>query len=459
MSSRRKFLKTTSVAGLGMALMPSLISAPKTNTWDVIVIGAGLSGLMAARVLHQADAKVLVLEARDRVGGRTFNQEMTGGNIAEAGGQWIAPGQTEIRRLMRELGIKSFPSFMAGRAIGGGSMNKPQELAFARLESQIDELASVVPLEAPWLTPYAAEWDKMKVGKWLKKATDSMAVRLEMTYGIASFLSADVNDLSMLYFLFYVKSAGGIHNLLESAQDLRIRGGAQQISQKMATQLGEMIRLNTPVTSIKIENDEVLVTTNEKPLRAKRIIVAMMPKDAHKLGFDAPLPQQRQELMANWPTASGAKCSLLYPRPFWRSQGYSGDVFLASGPFSMGFDNSPSDASSGIFTCFANKKLLTLTKEDQQKTIIKELKRLWGPEANNVLDYALMDWAKESYTSGCVSPLGPGFLTAYGPALRTPVERIHWAGTETATVWNGYMEGAIRAGKRAADEVIAKIRQ
>jgi monoamine oxidase len=156
------------------------------------------------------------------------------------------------------------------------------------------------------------------------------------------------------------------------------------------------------------------------------------------------------------------KCMAFYEEPFWRAAGLSGSAVSDPGPLSIIFDNSPPDGSPGIVVGFLEghwaRELGRAGPEERRAAVLENLARLFGPQAAGPERYMERNWTDEEWSRGCyVGYTGPGVLTAYGPALRAPIGPVHWAGTETATVWNGYMDGAIQSGERAALEVLAAL--
>lgn len=435
---------------------------------QVIVIGAGIAGLTVAWDLMRAGTDVVVLEARDRVGGRTWNQPM-GDHFAEAGGQWIAPSQTAVIDLMDELGVGRFPTHDAGaslvrfggrteRVTGDGLSNAGREAVAGAVE-ELERLMLEVPLDAPWEAPLAEEWDGRTVEWWLNRNLPMRGffeAYLEFELGIESTLSASAGDVSLLWFLFYLHSAGGWDALEVDAQALRVDGGAGRISSELGDRLGNRVVLEAPVEWIdQRDPDAVIVHAGGVDWHGERVVVAMMPSTARRLTFAPELPPDRRALMAAWPAqASGVKFSMLYDRPFWRDDGLSGVAFSDSGAVAFTMDNSPEDASVGVLVAFGNEDVLDNTLSARERQAVSALSDLFGPSAADVLAVAHQDWSRETWTTGCVSPLPPGLISTVGYTLRAPVDRVHWAGTETSGVWNGYIDGAVRSGHRAADEVL-----
>ncbi len=459
--SRRKFLRTALSSSLIAALAPPVFGAERiASSVDVVIIGAGLAGLTAALELRTAGRSVCVVEARERVGGRTLDYSIGGGHVVERGGQWIGNTQTEILSLAEELGVDNFPSYTQGKTVlyMNGTRFVVDDIdnnpAASEAKYQLDQMALTVPLNAPWTDAQAAEWDGLSVADWLTGNVREVEARQSIEAEIQSFLPAPTQDISLLYFLFYVHSAGGLQALSSGAQELRFKGGPQALSQKMAQLLEDDLVLGSPVRKIIQTAAAVKVVSRRACITAKHVVVAMMPADIQRIRFSPALPQQRRLLNAQWQGAAGFKVNVVYAKPFWRAQGLSGFAVSDDGPVPTTFDNSPPDASRGVLLGFVEQQAAPTDAAMRRQSILNALARLFGNEALNPQAYIEMDWSKERWTGGCVSILGPNVLTRQGAALRQPFQRIHWAGTETSDIWNGYMEGAVRSGKRVAMELL-----
>jgi monoamine oxidase len=474
---RRNFIRASAVAAGALTLKACGGSSSSTpdggdaEAYDVAIVGAGLAGLSAARQLVAGGVNVVVIEARDRVGGRTLNQTVAEETAVEAGGQWVGPTQTEILALIEELGLSTFPTYDTGDAVfyfegfrftGRGNQLEPNEAAdLAAAIADLESKAAEVPLAEPWNAPSAAAWDAMTVADWLDTATTTAGARYDIEAAVATTVGP-AQEVSFLYWAFYVQSAGSYAALEEfegGAQDSRIAGGSQLISIRMAEELGDRVRLDSPVSRIVDAEDgpvEIELASGDV-VRAQRAIVAMMPADTTRIEFSPALPSARAELADGWRGEAGMKAHLVYDTPFWRDAGLSGQGFTDSGTVEFTIDNSPPSGTPGVMLVFANATSLPSTPDARRDALVDALVPLFGNAARDFVDYADYDWAEDPWASGCVSPLPPGLLTSAGAALHPPVGRIHWAGTETAQVWSGYMDGAVRSGKRAAAEVVAAL--
>jgi monoamine oxidase len=434
----------------------------------VAVVGGGLSGLVAARELVKAGVeRVVVLEARDRVGGRTVNHDIGNGHVAEGGGQWVGPTQTAILDLCKELGVETFKTYLKGKLIyrsGGLRLELPygpaSEPATA-LQKKIDALATQVPLNAPWRAEKAERWDALTLADWMRDEALNAPDRSSLSSAAALTLSTTPERLSFLYFLFYVHSAGGFHDLESmegGAQDSRIKGGSQILSLKMAQQLGARVRLGRPVTRIARDDKGVTIETPAGTVRATRVVMALMPGCCAGIRFEPELPESRRQLQSRWVQRGNAmKINVVYEKPFWRDRGLSGMSLTDTSVVPFTTDNSPPDGNPGVILILTSTERLAKDAAARKKQVLDALVELFGKEARNATGFYEIDWGAEKYTAGCVSPLEPGVLTKYGASLRPRIGRIHWAGTETSEKWTGYMDGAVRAGQLAAKEVAREL--
>ncbi len=445
---------------------------------DVAIVGAGLAGLAAARKLAADGADVVVLEARDRVGGRTVGHTFANGCAVEMGGQWIGRDHTEMLRLVAELGLDTFATFDDGHGqtvFGGqryrwedGSLGLPDaaESEIQRLHGVVDDLARQVPLDAPWSAPRASELDGETVESWLQSATTDPVAQAYFRVLTPAVFAADTHEVSWLHFLFYCRSGGSLDYLITTAggaQELRVVGGSHRVAERLAEELpGGALELRSRVEAIQQDAGRARVTFADSQVDARHVIVALPPTLAGGLEYQPAESPQRAALTDGFAMGRVIKFQVLYDEPWWRADGLSGQALSFDDPIATTFDNSPPDAACGVLLAFAEaghaRELGRLPQQQRERVVLDCMERLFGPRARKARGFAELDWSAETYTRGCYGGRpGAGVLTRFGTALRDPVGRIHWAGAETSDVASGYMEGAVRSGVRAAAEVRAAL--
>jgi monoamine oxidase len=446
---------------------------------DVVIVGAGFAGLAAARELQKAGASFVVLEARGRVGGRTLNRRIPGKEIVEIGGQWVGPTQDRVLALIDDLGLKTFKTYAEGENVYYRSDNpgplqlqtytgtippaNPASLGELQLViTQLDSMAQEVPPEAPWEAPRAAEWDGQTFETWKLANTGSDEARDLVDLAIEAVFAAEPRDISLLHVLFYIRSAGSFNHLIDTgggAQDSRVVGGSQLIALRLAKRLGRSLVLRAPVRRIDHGAKGVEVETPRGPWRAEQAILAIPPTLAGRIEYRPQLPAGRDQITQRFPMGSVVKCMAVYDEPFWRGDGLSGMATSDTGPVKVTFDNSPPDGRPGVLLGFVEgqeaREFTRLERGARRAAVLDSLARYFGDRARSAVAYEDKSWAEDQWTRGCYGGFAaPGVITGYRGALRDPVGRLHWAGTETATVWNGYMDGAVESGQRAAAEVL-----
>uniref|UniRef100_A0A3Q4H616 Amine oxidase n=1 Tax=Neolamprologus brichardi TaxID=32507 RepID=A0A3Q4H616_NEOBR len=444
--------------------------------WDVIVVGAGLSGLSAAHWLKKRDAsmKILILEGKDRVGGRTVTAKLPGANGVDCwdlGGQWVGSTQTHILKLIKELGLEVYPQFNMGRKVHhmGGPTSKVRTyktsipalspavlMDFTQILWKINRLCATVCVQDPSKTPNAEELDSMTLHTYIEKHAWTAELKEEIGLCSRSVFGIEPSQMSFLFFLMYATAAGGLLKLLEStpgcAQEFKIKGGTQQLSECLADRVGwKNVRLGCAVTAIwqvGYSNDSWFTF--------------VFPPA--KINYQPALPSQREFLTQSMPVGHIIKFIITYKMAFWREKGFSGEIVAGSStecPFCVTFDATSPFGNAALVGFIAGQQASHWESKEvgeRKIAVLSSLVKYLGPEAASFIHYEEKDWAKEDYSGGCpVNVMAPGLLTYYHPSLRKPFGRIHWAGTETATQWCGYMDGAVQAGQRAALEVLAEV--
>ena len=476
-------------AGAATAAIPgasALAATPKakpTRYVDVVVVGAGLAGLMASRKLVAAGKKVVLIESDNRVGGRLLNIDIGGGHITEGGAEFIGETQDHIAALAKEVGAETFKTYNEGNNLyyrNGTAL--PYEStgplgpippdptgapdAFQAIQ-KLNSMASQIKLDAPWESPNAAEWDSQTFDTWKRDNVKTPGGQFLVDVAITSVFSCEPRDVSLLFVLFYIAAAGNektpgtldrLVTTAPGAQSDRIVGGTQVIPLKMAEQLGDRVVLSSPVRKITQLSDRVRVESDKLTAVGQRVIVAIPPPLAGRLRYSPPLPALRDQLTQRFPMGSVMKVIAIYDKPFWRDDGWTGQVVSDIGPAQVTFDNTPPEGSPGALMAFVeasfSRQLDTVSTDELKAKVLDNFAAYYGDKARNPIAFHEKRWDNDVWHRGCpVCYTPPGVLLDYGKAIREPIGRIHWAGTETSTYWNGYMDGAVRSGERAADEV------
>jgi monoamine oxidase len=439
---------------------------------DVAVVGGGLAGLWTATRLVEAGVSTAVLEARERPGGRTLTRPL-GRSMVDLGAQFIGPAHHRLAKLAADLGVETHATYTEGRKIlerarkvstYGGAIPRLSPLALVELHlaiRRLDRLAATVPPESPGDAPGAEGLDGGSVESWKRSRFWSRGAGDMIDAAVRAIFGAEPAELSLLYFLFYLRSGGGMMSLTDEAQRAYFVGGSQQISERLAARLGDSVLLGAPVRSIAQDADGVTVRAKDGTVRARRAVVAVPPALAQRIVYDPALPGPRDQLMQRMPMGATVKCVATYDRPFWRERGLSGESVSADGPVTATFDDTSADGAQPALLGFvvgdAARRWGLASEAERRETVARAFARLFGPAAHPT-GYADFDWAAEEWTRGCpVGLMAPGTVAPYARELREPAGRIHWAGTETATEWNGYMEGALESAERAAVEVLARL--
>ncbi len=456
---------------------------------DVVVVGAGIAGLTAARELVHAGKSVRVLEARKRVGGRVLNHHLSTGDIADMGGTFAGPTQDHILQLAKDMGVGTFPTYYVGNNVyvngsgrrstypgDGPTGSAPTDPAIvadiAQAVTRLDQMSTQVPVSAPWTAANAAEWDSQTLYTWLKDngINKDGLIAISDTATQAIF-GCNVGEISLLYTLFYIAASGNESNpgtfernfnTKGGAQERRFHGGAAEIPRVLAHRLGKRVRLNTPVRRIVQSGKAARVYSDKRSFRCKQVIVAVPPALAGRIRYTPKVSSLRDQLTQRVPQGTLIKFDAVYDRAFWRDQGLTGQAVSIPGPVGVTFDASPPDGKPGVLLGFIGGHEARLwgrrSAADRRAAALDSFARMYGEQARHPMETTEVLWANEVWSGGCpVALFGPRTLYDFGEALREPHGRIHWAGTETSTYWNGYMDGAVRSGERAAKEAIAAL--
>jgi len=443
--------------------------------FDVIIVGAGVAGLKAALELKKAGKRILVLEARDRVGGRSMPGEICGQTI-DLGGQWVGPQQSLLLEQAKDLGVETYPQFIRGASLLSmdGKLRKyrskvPSLPLLSLMELGLldrrwkKEINSLPATAEPWLAAKAKQWDANTLESWICQNVHTHSAREFARTVSRVLLCAETQQVSYLYFLEYLRQGNGLDALTAvkgGAQQEKIIGGAWQIPERMAEQIADDLVLNSPARAVEQSSQDVTVITETTRYQARHLIMAVPPVLASRVHYSQPLPHKRAALLQRMPMGSVIKIHVAYKSPFWRKRGLNGSVASNDRIFNVVFDQSQSDDGMGILVGFIDgDNAINMSGKDEstrRQQVVSDLVHYFGPEASNPAAYVEQDWNREEWSQGCyVAHTAPGTITSFGDTIREPCGRIHWAGTETATRWTGYLDGALQSGIRAGKEVLS----
>ncbi len=479
--TRRDALKLLGVGASSLLATDRLSAATDSHSGpagsaDVVVVGAGFAGLMAARTLRKQGKKVIVLEARDRVGGRVKAGKIAGRTI-DVGGMWVGPTQTRLLGLIKEYGLHTIPQFETGKNIaeldgqrlvasGENIGFDPQTQAeYDRIVRELTKLSDQVPLDAPWSTPGAEDYDHITADQWFVARTTNRAILALLRGFVRGIFTADPYQISFLFFLFYLHSGDNYDTLYgfeNAAQAWTVKETMHQVAARMAAELGDAVVLGTAVRSIAQDDSGVTIRADNGAWHCAHAIVAVPLPLAVRIAYQPILSPHRDILAEHMPMGSVIKYWVAYEKPFWRQRGLNGILQSDQPPseFISG-DFTPAEGSPGLLSGFieAHNALAWTGRptEDRKKAVVERLVSFLGPEAAKPIDYEDQDWPADPWSRGCYGPsMAPGILTTVARVIREPHGRIHWAGTETSPRWMGYIEGAIQSGERAAEEIMAR---
>ncbi len=453
------------------------MSLSELNFHDCIVIGGGLSGLVAARNLHRSGRNILLIEARDRTGGRMHGQRLASGQWIDLGGQWVGPTQDRFLALLDEYGVRRFSSPVHGRTVllfnghryefngffqgfHEGEIPGISEAewcdateAWARFQA----LSMAMPAGHPCQDDQNKRLDSDTFARWIEENTQTDFGRWYFSYmaRVVGFLGpAEPNQVSLLHVLWGQNCAPQS----EHPEAELLHGGAGQIPEKIAAELGERIRLSEPVLRIYHNEAGVEVETAHNRFAAQFVIVAMPPHLAGKISYDPPMPPLRAQLTQRVPMGCCVKILVSYDTPFWREKGLAGIGLGNCQWIELCADSSDPETGVGVIATFVvgdrYGRWRPMSEGDRRAAVLSDLAIYFGNEALSPTTYDEVDWPGDPWAGGGYAAfMPPGVWTSFGEALTAPVGHIYWAGTEIADRWPGFFEGAVRTGEAAAETI------
>lgn len=444
---------------------------------DVVIIGAGASGLSAATSLTKAGLSVAVLEARDRIGGRLWTDTIDG-QMREIGGQWVSPDQEALIKTLADLGLETYERYRDGDSLyisragelthyTGDIFPVPAETQgeIERLIALLDTLTAEIDPEAPWTHARAEEFDNVTWKDWLSQQTDDVEARDNIAMFIAeAMLTKPAHAFSLLQALQMASSAGSFSNLVDEdfILDKRVVGGLQQVPLTLAANLGDdVVFLSQPVRTVQWSADGVTAIAESMSVKARFVIMAVPPNLYHRVSFEPPLPRRQQQMHQHQSIGFVIKVHATYATPFWRDAGLSGTCFSPYALVHEAYDNTNHGETQGTLVGFVSDenadRLFTLTEEERRAEILASLATYFGDEALSPETFYLSDWGVEEWTRGAyATSFDMGGLHRYGADMRAPVGPIYWSSSDLAGAGFQHVDGAIRIGWATADAIIAR---
>ncbi len=466
---------------------PSARALGSTEAY-VIVVGAGLSGLAAAMEVRDSGRSVILLEARDRVGGRCHNVTTPGGVTIDGGAEFLGPTQDAMLDLAHRYGVELAETYNEGESIlhlKGQSTRFPANTMVGPVPMDVGVPETLVgqqllngvsladfPVGEPWKHPLASYWDSMTFGEWVDRHSISYGANVMMDLIESVALSVRPEEVSALYVINYIAAAGSppptqpgtVERLVytgDGAQQWFAHGGMAQIPLAMGRDLADVLVTGAPVSRIAEDGGRYAVESAAGTFHGSKVIVAMSPAIRDRITFEPGLPEDRVKLQQGYAMGSIGKFMAVYDRPWWRERGLSGQTIGDGGPIDVTFESYLPDGRDVLMGFISSHEMRRLDGADDatmKAECLGALERYFGPEVHTAVDTGYFRWNHEQWSwGGPVAVTMPGTLSTVGPALRAPVGGIHWAGTETAHYWTGYLDGAVTAGRRAAKEAVAAL--
>jgi len=431
----------------------------------VVVVGAGFSGLAATRRLLASGVDTVLLEARNRVGGRCENAALPGGDdgwTLDLGAGWTGRGQQRLHSLASEFDVELVEPHLAGDSItvlGGRRVELGEEHVgeLIAIDHDLAAIASTIPDDRPWDANDARALDTTSFGSWLnsRPVSDIVVDLVRLSY--EGFFCAALDRISLLHAAYFSSIKGGFAELVRGKDTHRLRGGTFGLAERLARSLGEVVRCGQPVKRITQSEVGIVVETPDLRIVTNHVIVALAPSLAASIAFDPPLPAQRDLIHRHLQFGTGYKVHAVYETPFWRLSGLSGSFLDTSLAISASVDVTPPSGAPGVVLGYGNSEWSrhkAMTFDSRRTLFLEAIATHLGLGALTPTHYEEKLWESDPWSRGDLAVFPIGFWTSLGQFLRKPVGRIHWAGTETATEFPNEIEGALSAGERAANEVL-----
>ncbi|KAF0984867.1 hypothetical protein FDP41_000766 [Naegleria fowleri] len=467
--------------------------------YDVVIIGAGMSGVNVGKLLKEKGLteNVLILEANDYIGGRLRSKVLLNGKATiDIGGQWIGPPQPKVLKLVKELGLSTYPQYFEQEkrrsslvfpSIGGkkhilrytGSIpsdpkNVTDEvlLDFDTCIRKIERMANTVPVDAPHECDKAEEYDSQTVQTFMDNLFKTEIAKDFFKTFVVTVFACQPYEMSALFMLWYIAVAGGkfenLMNVRDAAQDCKIYRGSQGIVTGVAEKFKLNVLLNHHVVKIKDEGSLMTVTCkNGAVFQSKYVVTTNLPWTHLGIEYDPPLPSARHNFCQRTPMGYAIKCFMLFKEPFWRKKYDSNGFILSLQPedyitltYDVGYKDDIICGICGFVYAEKACEFSTLPREKKIDLLLKQYSETLGGTyeewKSQFVDYIDKDWGMEPYARGSYGAVtAPGTLVKTKLAFREPLynRKLFIAGTESASRWIGYMEGAIDAAERVVSEL------